>query len=321
MAGDGRQATGAVGAVIVHAIEAVPSAAPTIRLLITDLDNTLYDWVGWYAAALQAMVGRAAEIVGCTRDRLLDELRDAYTAHGSVEEPRALLELPVVRQQFADRHVAGRALEPALAAFVRPEPGSLRAYPGVPEALAHLSALGIPIVGHTEASPANAVRRLRRLDLHDHFAALFAGASHRPGGDDREPALPGAVSPAPNFLVRQLGPELAKPDPRTVLEICSHIGVSPSQVLYVGDNLDRDIAMARRAGAWAAWARFGTKHDPRDWSRLVRITHWTEAQVRRAERALPTGDDPPHATLAASFAEIFEHFEFQTAAETDAESA
>ncbi|MBL4689014.1 MAG: hypothetical protein JKY37_30765, partial [Nannocystaceae bacterium] len=106
MTDDGWTATGAVGAVIVHAIETVRSAAPTIRLVITDLDNTLYDWVGWYAAALQTMVARAAEIVGCSRDRLLDELRDAYTARGSVEEPRALLELPVVRQHFGDLHVA-----------------------------------------------------------------------------------------------------------------------------------------------------------------------------------------------------------------------
>ncbi|MEM6996500.1 MAG: HAD family hydrolase, partial [Myxococcota bacterium] len=283
----------------------IPDDAPAIRLVITDLDNTLYDWVAWYASALGAMVGRACDVLGCDEAALLGQLRDAYAARGSVEEPRALLELPIVRDRFADRHAAARALEPALEAFIRPGQGTLRAYPGAVESLARLAALGVPVVGHTESTPANAVRRLRRLGLDGRLAALFAGASHRPRSDERDGPLPGAVSPPPDFAVHQLGPELAKPDPATVMEICAHMQVPPGAVLYVGDNLDRDVAMARRAGAWAAWARFGTQHAPQDWARLVRITHWSAAEVRRAEHPQPTGEHPPHATLRRSFSEIF----------------
>lgn len=296
-------------------------STPAIRLVITDLDNTLYDWVAWYAGALGAMVDRAAVVLGCSTRVLLTELREAYAARGSVEEPRSLLELPIVRERFDDRVDAARALEPALEAFVRPPGHSLRAYAGVTESLRRLNAAGIPVVGHTEATPANAVRRLRGLGLESAIAALFAGASHRPTPEERDQPLPGAVAPTPSFPLRQLGPELAKPDPATVHEICSHMGVAPEHVLYVGDNLDRDVAMAHRAGVWVAWARFGTRHDPEDWARLVSVTHWTAAEVERAEHPQPSPDYPPHATLTGSFAEIFDHFVFEQHAAADAESA
>lgn len=279
--------------------------------MITDLDNTLYDWVAWYAAALRAMVGRAADVLGCDPDRLVVELRAAYAARGSVEEPRALLDLPAVHRRFRDRNAAGRALEPALQAFAQPHPESLAIFPGVVDSLRRLASLGIPVVGHTEATAANAVRRLRLLRLEDRIAALFAGTSHRPRESTSDGApLPGAISPAPAFEVRQLGPTLAKPDPQTVRTICKHMGVTPNAVLYVGDNLERDVAMARKAGAWAAWARFGTQHSPEDWARLVSVTHWTAAQVRRAEDPRPSPKHPPHAVLHRSFAEVFDHFAF-----------
>jgi len=280
---------------------------PSIRLVITDLDNTLYDWVAWYAGALQAMVERASAVLDCPAEQLLDELEDAYALRASVEEPRALLELPSVRRRFAERQHAGEALGPALDAFVHPPAGALRAYPGVRRTLARLRELGVPVVGHTEATAANAVRRLRLLGLESALVALFAGHRRADDGD----ALPGAISPAPPFSLQQLGPELAKPDPGTVHEICRRMGIAPAQVLYIGDNLERDVGMARRAGAWAVWARFGTRHDPQDWQRLVRVTHWSEEEIRRAENPTPRAGDIPHATLEHDLAEVFEHFAFE----------
>lgn len=280
---------------------------PPIRLVITDLDNTLYDWVAWYAGALHAMVERASAVLAVDPERLLDELEAAYALRGSVEEPRALLELPCVRERFPERRSAGEALEPALDAFVHPPAGALRAYPGVRPTLARLREIGVPVVGHTEATAANAVRRLRLLGLESSLVALFAG--HR-RADDRDP-LPGAINPPPPFSLQQLGPELAKPDPGTVHEICRRMGVAPAEVLYVGDNLERDVAMARRAGAWAVWARFGTRHDSQDWQRLVRVTHWTDDEIRRAENPKPRSGDMPHVTLERDLAEVFEHFAFE----------
>jgi hypothetical protein len=39
--------------------------------------------------------------------------------------------------------------------------------------------------------------------------------------------------------------------------------------------------MAERAGVVSAWAKFGSSYDPKLWSQLVRVTHWTEHDVER----------------------------------------
>jgi len=310
-------------ATIVHACKVAVLAldhAPTIRLVITDLDNTLYDWVAWYARAVEAMIDGAAAIMGCASTPIYEQLRDAYSSRRSVEDSRALLELPLVLAHFGDRATAGLALEPALEAFTHLRADALQTHDGVRSGLQRLASLGIEVVGHTEASAANAVLRLRHLGLEQRLAALFTSPSQR-GRPDERGAMPEAVTPAPPFVLRQLSPPLSKPNPATVAAICRHMNVQPSEVLYIGDNLDRDIAMARRAGVWAAWARYGTEHDPKDWARLVSITHWTKAEVAHAERATPTGEHPPHVILESGWAEIFESFAFEAATEADAESA
>ena len=72
-----------------------------------------------------------------------------------------------------------------------------------------------------------------------------------------------------------------KPNPRLLTDICQHEGIAVSNTYYVGDSLVRDIAMAKQAGVRSVWARYGTKYDPACWAFLVKITHWTDEDVRR----------------------------------------
>jgi hypothetical protein len=39
--------------------------------------------------------------------------------------------------------------------------------------------------------------------------------------------------------------------------------------------------MAKRAGVTAIWARYGTRYNLECWTYLVKITHWTDEDVRR----------------------------------------
>ena len=45
------------------------------KLLITDLDDTLYDWAGFFVPAFYAMVDEIVAITGLDRDGLLREYR------------------------------------------------------------------------------------------------------------------------------------------------------------------------------------------------------------------------------------------------------
>jgi FMN phosphatase YigB (HAD superfamily) len=268
----------------------------TVRLLVTDLDNTLYDWVTFFAESFSAMVEAAVQLLDVDRDALLDQLRDVHRRYHNSEHPFALLETEAVRQRFADLSRAEQAerLNDAFHAFNTARRRSLRLYPGVLETLQALNAMGTRIVGHTEATVTNAQFRLSKLGLTPYFHSLYA-VEHN-GDVHPNPARQEQIAAVPR--VRLLSQDERKPDPRILMDICRDANVTPAQTLYVGDSIARDIGMARQAGVTAAWARYGTLFDRSAWAILVRVTHWTDDDVRRAAHAEATlGDVKPDLTL------------------------
>lgn len=270
-----------------------------IKLLVTDLDNTLYDWVGYFARAFRAMIGPAAAILEIPEQQLLDELQAVHRNRGDSEHPWSLAETVSARARWPRASNAERItrLDPAFHAFNRVRKQTLRLYPGVESTLTAIHGAGVPIVGHTEASSVNAHWRIRRLGLERLFTRLYtADVGPSPAQTD----IP--VIPIPR--------EIHKPDPRILREVCTHFGVEPALALYVGDSLTRDVAMARELGMPAAWASYGVEHDPRDWQTLTRITHWTREDVARVEATRERYKDVVPDVELSAFEELLDHFEF-----------
>lgn len=280
---------------------------PRIRLFITDLDNTLYDWVSFFTTSFYEMVREAAGLLQVEQAQLLDQLRDVHRRHHNSEHPFALLEIPLVEERFPglSRGERKAALDGAFHAFNRRRQELLTLYPSVLETLRIIAEAGVPIVGHTEATVPNAVFRLQKLGLAGFFSKLYAVTP--PEQEHPDPDFHPDVG---EISIRYLAPEERKPDPGIVLDICRDFGVSPAETLYVGDSLARDIGMAQAAGAHAAWARYGTQYEKVLWDQLVRVTHWTAEDVARAEMARKLyGHCVPDQTLD-KFGDVLLHFEF-----------
>jgi phosphoglycolate phosphatase len=81
--------------------------------------------------------------------------------------------------------------------------------------------------------------------------------------------------------VVELSQHQRKPDPDVLLEICQNEGMAPSDSAYVGDSVARDVLMAKRAGVFAIWAKYGASHSSEEYAQLVRISHWTPEDVER----------------------------------------
>lgn len=251
----------------------------TIRALITDLDNTLYDWVTFFAFAFDAMVTELIRILQVDRQSLLSEFKEIHQRYGSTETPWAALELPSARRKFPDASASELAqqLEPAFKAFSTARKTHLALYKGVADTLADLVGNGIVIIGHTEALPVNAFYRLSLLGVAERFSRLYA--IERKMIDHPFPERLRSF-PAPN-LIRTLPPSERKPNPSVLLDICRQEGLLLEECVYVGDSRTRDVSMAKQAGITAVWARYGTRYDQALWSLLVAVTHWTSADVER----------------------------------------
>jgi phosphoglycolate phosphatase len=182
-----------------------------------------------------------------------------------------------VRERFPDAGPAERRrlLEPALRAFDAVRDAELRLYPGVGETLTAIRATGCRVVGYTEATEANIKPRLRRLGLSrwlEHvYAPRFDGGPHpdgpRPDGDS------GSARRSGPLPIRPLEPRSRKPNVDILRQIIEDLGVSTKRCLYVGDSVERDVAMAEAAGALSAWAAYGCAHDPALEDRLAAVSH------------------------------------------------
>lgn len=277
----------------------------TIKLLVCDFDNTLYDWVSYFVPSLYRMVARAAALLECPEEELLDELRAVHQERRDSEHPFALLETKTVRSRYeAHRlHEAAELLDSAFHEFNKSRKETLVLYSGVRETLAAIDSSGVRIVGHTEAKYLAVLDRLERLGLSTYFNRVYC----RERSSSSRPESFKSVRNAPRIStdVVQLSHHQAKPSPDVLSEICEREGFLPSSVAYVGDSLFKDILMANRAGVYSIWAKYGTAGYHGDYERLVRVSHWRDEDIAY-ERQLRSsaGEIVPDATLEHGFHEL-----------------
>jgi FMN phosphatase YigB (HAD superfamily) len=276
-----------------------------MTLLITDLDNTLYDWVTFFAISFQGMAQDLALLLDVDSERLLDEFKVLHQRYGSSEQPFTALDLPTVKERFGNvsRQELLKLLDRPLHVFNSLRDKSLHLYESVAETLAALQTEGVVVVGHTESTAENAVFRLQKKGILRYFKHLYVLESAYPGHPDPQRASELVHPPG---LVRTVPRMERKPNPDLLRDICHQEGIRPEAAYYVGDSLTRDISMAKAAGVTAIWARYGTRYDRKLWDVLVRVTHWTAQDVAREEglRKELSGVEPDF--TIESFAEVLE---------------
>jgi phosphoglycolate phosphatase len=97
----------------------------------------------------------------------------------------------------------------------------------------------------------------------------------------------------------ELTRECEKPDPRGLRAICSFLGVEPKEVLYVGDSLTKDIALAQEQGALDCWAEYGTYISQEYRERLSVISAPSATRRHLQQQAAAQGRRPPSVRLSS----------------------
>lgn len=276
------------------------------KLLICDLDNTLYDWVAYFVPSFYAMVDKVVELLGCDRQRLLNDFREVHQHHHDTEHPFALLETRTVINYFKGRNRSeiAQALDPAFHAFNSARIKHLRPHPGLESTLEYIRQRGVKLVAHTESQLFGAIDRLMRLNLTEFFSRVYC--RERPQQDHPNPEAGFKwLNRFPMHKVYELSKHQVKPDPAVLTEICRAEKVVPTEVAYVGDSIGRDILMAKKAGVFSIWAKYGAVLHTDDYERLIQITHWTNEDVENERRLKKEAEDiRPDFVAEDSFAEI-----------------
>jgi phosphoglycolate phosphatase-like HAD superfamily hydrolase len=153
------------------------AATPRVSVLVTDLDNTLFDWLGIWYRSFSAMLDRLVADSGVPRSVLEAELREIHQRHGTPEYAFSIEELPSLRAKHPGEDPA-RLYEAAIAAFRNARREARQLYPTVLDTLHILKNRGCMVVAYTESMAFYAHRRMRHLGLDLLIDYVYSPADH-----------------------------------------------------------------------------------------------------------------------------------------------
>ncbi len=203
-------------------------AGNRIRCIAFDLDCTMIDFMSMKKAtaraAARAMIKAGLKV---KEKELYRRIFETYDEKG-IEYQKTFAHVLWKLKKWKDLNEFERIQQAGISAYLQTKFKTLRAYPEVLSVLRRLSKkYRLAVV--TDAPRNKAWQRLWLTGLWHFFPLVITY-------DDTK-----------KF----------KPHPSPFKLLLKKTGLKPSEILFVGDNLERDVEGAKRMGMKTAWARYG----------------------------------------------------------------
>lgn len=291
-------------------------------LLVLDIDNTIFDWVVYYTNAFWAMIENVSQVVKVDADQLAVEAREVFESHGSIEYPFVIQQLPSVDKFFGDDidRMLKLAVNPSREIFLDVAKKNMAPYDGVVEGFKQLRQKfpDVPRVALTDAPRYVAMWKLNKLGLLNEFSAVYGLADPRIPTCDRtqrvkvDPKILLKHLQQSNFgftgKIRILPDEYEKPGTRGLKTVLMDFDLDEDankrhHVLWVGDNLRKDVTLGQKLGVRTAWAKYGAVKDK---ELLARLHKFSPMQNIHKNAALPSdsSDTPKPDIVLESFMDL-----------------
>jgi len=268
--------------------------------LITDFDNTLYDWFHTWHQSFSAMLTEIRRISGVNDDVLIPEIRAIHQKYRTSEYAFLIEELPCLKEAYPGQDLRV-VFDDAVHAYRRARKATLMLYDGVLETLQALRAQEILVVIYTESLAFYTHDRINRLSLDDLVDFIYSPADHDiPDTVTHYSQRDGAL--LSHAKHHHIPAGVIKPDPAVLIDIVKEIAREPSECIYLGDSLMKDVAMAQDAGITDVLAEYGGVQHREEYEMLRRVSHWTDADVQREKATSRRTIKPSH--VIYNFGEI-----------------
>lgn len=272
--------------------------------LITDFDNTLYDWFHVWYRSFNAMLAEIQRISGIDEATLIPEIRAIHQKYHTSEYAFLIEELPCLKQAYPDRDLRS-VFDEAIHAYRRARKATLALYEGVSETLTSLRSQKVLIVIYTESLAFYTHNRIQRLGLDSLVDFIYSPADHDiPAGVTHYSQREDDILTHAKHLHIPAG--IIKPDPAVLIDIVKEIAREPGECIYLGDSLMKDVAMAQDAGVMDVFAEYGGAQHKEEYELLRRVSHWTDADVQREKETSKRTVKPSY--VISSFSEIRQFF-------------
>jgi phosphoglycolate phosphatase len=256
-------------------------------VLITDLDNTVYDFVHVHATAFRTLLHVVSKATGISEESLKRECKMIARRYGTLDLQDYMFDLILQVPEICkgDSEALEKLQKDVRIGFDRTRKKHLQPYPGLKEVFGSLNAGGVEIIALSNAPFAITYYRLHQLGLMPYLSGLIAWAGPDLGEShanriSRLAKLKRRVNAAKASLdlVALLDIEGLKPNGRGFGVVQERFG-SRASYFALGDSISKDLAPARALGASLIWARFGTILDELSIKTLLEITPWSAAEL------------------------------------------
>ncbi|NQY82097.1 MAG: HAD family hydrolase [Alphaproteobacteria bacterium] len=286
-----------------------------IDTLIIDLDNTIFDWFKFWHASFEPIYENILSASNNSKDEVEADIRRVHQKYRTSEYLFLIEELTVLnnidengdrREQFCDAIVKSR----------RGRDKNLRLYEGVFNSLWAIKNKGTKIIAYTESISFYSAYRLKRFGLDGVIDILYTAQDHthlQGLSVDNFCRSPNEFHQLEVTETKHTPLGELKPNSKLLKNIMDYENVKIENCAYVGDNLFKDVAMARDVGILDIHAKYGENQKNSEYSLLQRVSHWTEDDILREKEITRRGYQcEPSVVLKKNFTEIFMYCDFQT---------
>lgn len=264
--------------------------------LITDVDNTLFDWQEMWLQTFSAMMDEVIRISGIDPELLYSEVKVVHQKYGTSEYSGLLEELPTLKALYGKNLAV--EMSPAIDAFRAARRSALRLYPTVLNTLQELKKRGVVIAAFTESKAFYTVYRFKKLGLDGLIDVLYSPRDH----EVRDEILQSRRYTADRYELTATQHHFTpdgevKPNPGILKSILGDLSIDADQAVYVGDNLLKDVYMAKQAQVLDVHAAYGAAQHRPEYELLRKVTHWTPEMVEHERNAIRPGVVEPSIVL------------------------
>ena len=257
------------------------------KLLVTDLDDTLYNWSDAHATSVRAMIHSLSRLTKVPEEEIWHSLAQVYEMKASIEYAFAIEELEVFNGPFINGLglTTEEIVRTGVGAYRIARRAHLRLYESVRDTLRLLKRSGVIVIAVSDALMFQAEQRLRYFNLDCYFDALIASEDvaapdHLIAQESvkREGRGRGYESKIKDKI--SVRPSERKPNPIAAGRLIARKQVEPSDTYVVGDSVAKDVSLAISLGAVSVLANYGTVRDESR-ATLRRLVSW---DAERSER-------------------------------------
>ena len=280
-----------------------------VSVIVTDLDNTLYDWFEMWHCSFSRMLSCLVETSGIEQRLLEKEIRQVFQRYGTSEYEFLIEELPSLKRKYPNEDLM-RLFAPCIQAYRDARIETYHLYPTVLDTLRILKGYGCLIAGYTESRSCYTLLRVKKLQLDGLLDYLYSPPDHQIPLSQRKLYSLNKYEPI-NTIHRYTKEDEYKPDPRLLLEIIKGIGAEPENTIYIGDNLMKDVQMAQQAKVRDVYAQYGASQGDTRYELLRHVSHWKQDDVDRDKQIYEeAGKVKPNHILKDKFSEVLDLFNF-----------